>query len=156
MQENKMISIHSPHARGDHDFRYISFNSADFNPLPSCEGRLNLILQALGEDEISIHSPHARGDVLVVYVHNLSFISIHSPHARGDNRGLVDLGRNKISIHSPHARGDLSAWRLFEHEKFQSTPLMRGETIKRGVGRGTSRFQSTPLMRGETFCNKKF
>ena len=40
------------------------------------------------------------------------------------------LGDELISIYSPHARGDTggAAYSVFE-EKFQSTPLMRGETI---------------------------
>ena len=57
------ISIHSPHARGDPKGRRQVWACANFNPLPSCEGR-----QALGwlrrrGEMISIHSPHARGDV---------------------------------------------------------------------------------------------
>ena len=34
-----------------------------------------------------------------------------------------------ISIHSPHARGDLIMQIPFVIAQFQSTPLMRGETI---------------------------
>ena len=82
---------------------------------------------------------------------------------------------NKISIHSPHARGDADGE---EHNdttvlEFQSTPLMRGETVttsyllqvldnfnplpscegrqeKVHIKQFGGRFQSTPLMRGET------
>ena len=36
--------------------------SGDFNPLPSCEGRLVLELTLQIFKIISIHSPHARGD----------------------------------------------------------------------------------------------
>ena len=55
-------------------------------------------------------------------------ISIHSPHARGDTSTGRRAQHIVISIHSPHARGDLkSAWRN-GRLKFQSTPLMRGET----------------------------
>ena len=37
----------------------------------------------------------------------------------------------RISIHSPHARGDLeTVHKLTDTIKFQSTPLMRGETLK--------------------------
>ena len=35
----KVISIHSPHARGDDVGERVSDNIMHFNPLPSCEGR---------------------------------------------------------------------------------------------------------------------
>ena len=57
------------------------------------------------------------------------WISIHSPHARGD---LVEHKlplHREISIHSPHARGDCRCYNpVLRYPKFQSTPLMRGET----------------------------
>ena len=38
-------------------------------------------------------TPLIRGEtVLVVYVHNLSFISIHSPHTRGDSATPIPMG----------------------------------------------------------------
>ena len=58
-----IISIHSPHARGDQDDPY----------------------QDRDRGRISIHSPHARGDPPSVYgTVVFPLISIHSPHARGD------------------------------------------------------------------------
>ena len=36
------ISIHSPHARGDKLYTSLSCSALYFNPLPSCEGRLQL------------------------------------------------------------------------------------------------------------------
>ena len=58
-----------------------------------------------------------------------SFISIHSPHMRGD--GVIP-----ISVDS--------------HARFQSTPLIRGETIGARLVKLCDLFQSTPLIRGET------
>ena len=59
--------------------------------------------------EISIHSPHARGDIIQKDVGKRPiFISIHSPHARGDTKDK-NAGLRAIA--------------------FQSTPLMRGETL---------------------------
>ena len=57
-----------------------------------------------------------------------------------------------ISIHSPHARGDSAAAQTPSAlARFQSTPLMRGETSWHLWDMQTTRqFQSTPLMRGET------
>ena len=59
--EAVLISIHSPHTRGD--------VSGDER-----EPRGN----------ISIHSPHTRGDALGSHDLELEIISIHSPHTRGD------------------------------------------------------------------------
>ena len=126
----------------------------NFNPLPSCEGRPAPAHAAPAAEHISIHSPHARGDDEAdhLYGWDVKFqstplvrgetllrrfrrvqvkISIHSPRARGDARPTRRRGRPpRISIHSPHARGD---WRRSaEHDdpaQFQSTPLVRGETV---------------------------
>ena len=39
LDPRKHISIHSPHARGDHGDLSVGCHAAHFNPLPSCEGR---------------------------------------------------------------------------------------------------------------------
>mgnify|MGYP007053819772 CR=1 FL=1 len=105
--KRRKISIHSPHARGDKSADASGMPSMHFNPLPSCEGRHDL------EREIE----EARA------------ISIHSPHARGDTSWTAGIQQRIISIHSPHARGDGAEYtRSAPYEKFQSTPLMRGET----------------------------
>ena len=58
----------------------------------------------------------------------------------------------RVSIHSPHARGDQAIARFDSIQAmFQSTPLMRGETIHTHGNIGVTSFQSTPLMRGETY-----
>ena len=168
-----VISIHSPHTRGDD-------GSAGTGT-----GRL-----------ISIHSPHTRGDSGGVKPSRCmrSFqstpltrgetiwdesrgtsveISIHSPHTRGDQSYFSRLRGLRISIHSPHTRGDLECPQPPCTVLFQSTPLIRGETRKRSPSRRWSSyfnplpsyegrlsagvplqclqvFQSTPLIRGET------
>ena len=149
--EPARISIHSPHARGDY---YFSLDT-------------DLIT-------ISIHSPHARGDIHGFLPPSAVPISIHSPHARGDVYTSMLIHAIPISIHSPHARGDFPAglW-ICRRIQFQSTPLMRGETVHTAnslecvinfnplpscEGRLSYKrdlsmfhvFQSTPLMRGET------
>ena len=120
-----------------------------------------------------------------------------TPLMRGETKNRVlTLDEIRISIHSPHARGDTSAKRFASircyfnplpscegrpqqerpppaGRQFQSTPLMRGETIVASTANWRSRisihsphargdipasisrlyritFQSTPLMRGET------
>ena len=62
----------------------------------------------------------------------LLMISIRSPHARGDTEVTRLLGYGRaISIRSPHARGDrFRGLPPFTLKRFQSAPLMRGETRK--------------------------
>ena len=150
-----MISIHSPHARGD--------------LMPS---RYAVIIS------ISIHSPHARGDNSSDLQLTDSSISIHSPHARGDNMYCARR-LNTIFQSTPLMRGETRAAKthicadvyfnplpscegrpppvagLSLTPEFQSTPLMRGETNLHAVFVRVGRFQSTPLMRGETISRKK-
>ena len=146
-----LISIHSPHARGDQRLRRIvdfhfyfnplpscegrrrlpdsRFACHHFNPLPSCEGRPARRIAIRNADSISIHSPHARGDLRHWIPGNDETISIHSPHARGDAYNANWSSYMLISIHSPHARGDVNnSPPLWAKPAFQSTPLMRGET----------------------------
>ena len=191
------ISIHSPHTRGDKQEDGILTWEITFQSTPLTRGETSAGEQIAGSDSISIHSPHARGDYsyLCLYRQYRAFQS--TPLMRGETPSLTQKGSaSKISIHSPHARGDrcfanrLSAlWhfnplpscegrpkshtRTRSRLKFQSTPLMRGETrvpnrvlpkilisIHSPHARGDfqnqvyplpDRFQSTPLMRGETF-----
>ena len=82
------ISIHSPHARGDQARPRTPCGTCNFNPLPSCEGRLYPIWIYLSRI-ISIHSPHARGDESFLILSFSFVISIHSPHARGDHSALL-------------------------------------------------------------------
>ena len=144
------ISIHSPHARGDAELDAERKRFKDFNPLPSCEGRP--LFRKPSFRAVAFQStPLMRGETKVAYTDALTLeISIHSPHARGDacpeSRSAKDTDFNplpscegrlsksslssarSISIHSPHARGDFSGQFLFPPDRFQSTPLMRGET----------------------------
>ena len=171
----------------------------NFNPLPSCEGRPGRHGRRAKGRILFQSTPLMRGETLLLdnekrYLH----ISIPSPHARGDDYDAPLIAQMlDISIHSPHARGDYillffygcpiyfnplpscegrptfgNAWKRII--KFQSTPLMRGETgtcslvlnwqgdfnpLPSCEGRHSTfpavpfmrKFQSTPLMRGETF-----
>ena len=171
------ISIHSPHARGDDVGDHESGYRRYFNPLPSCEGRLEIPLVRGQVQGISIHSPHARGDIGNGRVDIPIRISIHSPHARGDGRPNRTTKRYYPFQSTPLMRGEtrvralrdlllrhfnplpscegrrnrLTAW--LRRTRFQSTPLMRGETDFLGGFKRNSAFQSTPLMRGETTCS---
>ena len=78
----------------------------DFNPLPSCEGRLDM--DAIFVKFIQFQStPLMRGETMAAWRgSSAETISIHSPHARGDSASLIYYAYGCISIHSPHARGD--------------------------------------------------
>ena len=71
-------------------------------------------------------------------------ISIHSPHTRGDaDFASRPTGDYTISIHSPPTRGDKYHQGKPVHARFQSTPLMRGETS--GDGKRTRELHFNPL-----------
>ena len=104
--------------------------AADFNPLPSCEGRRGYSIPVSTVISISIHSPHARGDSLFPGLCGMPSISIHSPHARGDTRRRAGRCRRHISIHSPHARGDRAGDLHQRHLRISiHSPHARGDSI---------------------------
>ena len=103
--------------------------SEHFNPLPSCEGRQSSRVTYSADCTISIHSPHARGDTLI---------------------GAWALSEDYFNP-LPSCEGrQYWSFLLRCPIKFQSTPLMRGETFRRFYPFIAIPFQSTPLMRGET------
>ena len=149
--DKDLISIHSPHARGDPFLERLGRGKAHFNPLPSCEGRLR-------RDERSAliptfqSTPLMRGETLgsKLLIALVQFQS--TPLMRGETLLLRIASKLRfISIHSPHARGDIhSCYHIKGFIRFQSTPLMRGETMRKCTAFAGFLFQSTPLMRGET------
>ena len=123
-----IISIHSPHARGDAADNRRARECAYFNPLPSCEGRHGWRHNCFLDNDFN-PLPSCEGRPFYNLGGTTPGISIHSPHARGDHLLLRLLHPGKISIHSPHARGDdMMTERSIKFHTFQSTPLMRGET----------------------------
>ena len=191
------ISIHSPHARGDsftafQIFFHVLFQStplmrgetgvlqfrntirANFNPLPSCEGRhgcqgmhgrmvyyFNPLPSCEGRRftafQIFFHvpfqsTPLMRGETIII---TLGFyspeISIHSPHARGDPFMFIIHHILLISIHSPHARGDQNTFfKFYIINNFNPLPSCEGRLATSKFIAPEFPFQSTPLMRGET------
>ena len=55
-----------------------------FNPLPPCGGRLSVMGMGLGRDQISIHSLRVEGDRKTFAVDLYLRISIHSLRVEGD------------------------------------------------------------------------
>ena len=101
-----LISIHSPHARGDQLSASEATPASYFNPLPSCEGR------PVQSDKLIVivrfqSTPLMRGETRHIDKRgDGDVISIHSPHARGDFTHWLGQEMIPISIHSPHTRGD--------------------------------------------------
>ena len=78
-------------------------------------------------------------------------ISIHSPHARGDEIKIRMRSSLRISIHSPHARGDISCHKLPPYRSnFNPFPSCEGRRFPTSALAKLHKFQSTPLIRGET------
>ena len=105
-----------------------------FNPLPSCEGRRRRLCGISRRGRISIHSPHARGD-----------------QAGTDDAQRAEFYFNPLpSCEGRQAKPGYLCFKV----RFQSTPLMRGETVALSMGTDPVIFQSTPLMRGETMLRR--
>ena len=125
-----VISIHSPHTRGDATKKSATWRAQPFQSTPLTRGETRqrqrpkpasrfqstpltrgetLTLQVYSHiTVISIHSPHTRGDDGSAGTGTGRLISIHSPHTRGDMNKVFLIGNLTISIHSPHTRGDRS------------------------------------------------
>ena len=120
-----------PSREGRRDDRKSILDIINFNPLPSCEGRPHGRFKTIADNPFQ-STPLTRGETRIKkHEHRDQCISIHSPHARGDSVDAKEhVLRLSISIHSPHARGDPPCGRVPTGAKqFQSTPLMRGETM---------------------------
>ncbi len=103
-----LISIHAPRARGDSPAGQQSYSGPNFNPRPSCEGRLVGEVHPGLQRHISIHAPRARGDAMP---------SARSLTKRNFNPRPSCEGRPSLICESPDVA------------KFQSTPLVRGATV---------------------------
>ena len=169
-----LISIHSPHTRGDGDAgspakRRDHFNplpshegrrdastgsiaASYFNPLPSCEGRPVRLDFDRRTKEISIHSPHARRDRKVEIRARRAAKFQSTPLTRGETtRHTLLPSGHTISIHSPHTRGDTRSWRgSMRWQNFNPLPSCEGRRRIKSRSGARPRFQSTPLIRGET------
>ena len=107
LDPRKHISIHSPHARGDHGDLSVGCHAAHFNPLPSCEGRR---ISALTDMQWRYFNPLPSCEGRHLRAFSLPRRSNFNPLPSCEGRRLVACSRTNF-------------------EKFQSTPLMRGETI---------------------------
>ena len=132
------ISIHSPHTRGDAlavaGLRELGRN---FNPLPSYEGRLLCAVSArLCQHFNPLPSYEGRLSPIFLASSLLNFNPL--PSYEGRRSGLpLPWPAIFISIHSPHTRGDDRGGMTPQADRrFQSTPLIRGETHARQLVAG--------------------
>ena len=169
------ISIHSPHARGDKKRDTAHVRTNDFNPLPSCEGRLGMRFSHFSAMSIFQSTPLMRGETYSDKTATDQPITFQStPLMRGETRAPRPFWGLHVDFNplpSCEGRRYGCAVRLFckhfnplpscegrhlsrrgrnDMPIFQSTPLMRGETPGDAKPMFRYQFQSTPLMRGET------
>ena len=149
-----LISIHSPHARGDITCTAGASNRRKFQSTPLMRGEtINGIDNGIRAIQFQ-STPLMRGETVNEATERQGLaISIHSPHARGDTGFRFLHGFGKQFQSTPLMRGEtvMPGHLRSEPTLFQSTPLMRGETSS-GIRLPATaeKFQSTPLMRGET------
>ena len=103
----RLISIHSPHARGDLSVSHGLPRRAYFNPLPSCEGRL--ILSFLLDFSMCYFNPLPSCEGRLQRIHQTQKPEDFNPLPSCEGRRYETLDCINLI-------------------KFQSTPLMRGET----------------------------
>ena len=124
-----IISIHSPHTRGDASPASSGSPSSNFNPLPSCEGRLRPPQNRLRFFQFQ-STPLMRGETKVSPAET-AVISDFNPLPSCEGRLSIDRGpkHRKHFNPLPSCEGrHLPFWYMSSTFKFQSTPLMRGET----------------------------
>ena len=152
-RKESLLFQSTPLMRGETGRLFLSIDGqGNFNPLPSCEGRLKKITGGDQIMHISIHSPHARGDIFVLGGECYQYrISIHSPHARGDMQDyLADREQEIISIHSPHARGDVIFLPTGHSNRISiHSPHARGDNGIQGYGRKINISIHSPHARGD-------
>ena len=173
------ISIHSPHTRGDLCALILTGAQKRFQSTPLIRGE-TCVMTALYSSRTFQSTPLIRGETLTKSLGLFRFrISIHSPHTRGDMLPSSDIMPSAYFNPLPSYEGRLPLSEMFGYSTaFQSTPLIRGETLSARTLRGYSdnfnplpsyegrryggarlqtsaQFQSTPLIRGETGSNSK-
>ena len=121
----------------------------NFNPLPSCEGRLRLLTaRAPTSDFNPLPSCEGRPETTGISISG-RMISIHSPHARGDAALGFDWTLFFISIHSPHARGDTrSNGNVWLQKISIHSPHVRGDRRTESSCRRCHNFNPLPSCEG--------
>ena len=105
-REESITSIHAPHAWGDVALRSVRPGAKNFNPRPTCVGRLSTRETLCGQSVLQ-STPHMRGATVKAAISDRKrATSIHVPHAWGDCNQPDGFLAFCTSIHAPHAWGD--------------------------------------------------
>ena len=147
----RIISIHSPHARGDCSPRPPAKTTTTFQSTPLMRGETCYIGDD-GQTVIFQSTPLMRGETRLSTAQK-RLPNNFNPLPSCEGRPRCRMARPSASNFNPlpscegRLQGDAAERTLV---LFQSTPLMRGETGEAPNTTTLCRFQSTPLMRGET------
>ena len=122
---NPLPSCEGRRGGNQHDLR-----AQHFNPLPSCEGRRHDRYGGGGTMNISIHSPHTRGDTTgaTLRPRDAHFNPLPSYEGRPTARPAARKALRHFNPLPSYEGRLISESFIFSPQKFQSTPLMRGET----------------------------
>ena len=152
----RVISIHSPHTRGDVGRYRAFFRAINFNPLPSYEGRpCTPSFRRKRRHFNPLPSYEGRPVFIVPDAHVTRFQS--TPLIRGETlHSSRWCCHEPISIHSPHTRGDVcQSYSLSKTTYFNPLPSYEGRRFQAPRNRPQFPFQSTPLIRGETVADTR-
>ena len=131
----------------------ISPTSRCFNPRPPCGGRRHRRGRQQHNRHVSIHAPRAGGDGTRPALRNPPGVSIHAPRAGGDARRRSGRHREGPCFNPRPPcggrRGDEPTDEAVPR-RFQSTPPVRGATLRIRLATDPLLFQSTPPVRGAT------
>ena len=149
--EQRQISIHAPHTRGDPITLSRARQNWAFQSTPLIRGATVVFMA--GERRVIFQStPLIRGATLGDGPRGrFHEISIHAPHTRGDQPVTAESILNIISIHAPHTRGDDPVFYSYDClSNFNPRPSYEGRLSASMAAERTDSFQSTPLIRGAT------
>ena len=156
--ENFIISIHSPHVRGDQPCSILMRGCTHFNPLPSCEGRQSKTCWDFGRRNFNPlpSCEGRRGNTITAIIQVKYFNPLPSCEGRLECvffNTLHPCDFNPLpSCEGRPVRFTLAALRL----TFQSTPLMRGETNRSASsGHRSSHFNPLPSCEGRLLWSIK-
>ena len=151
------ISIHSPHARGDKSQVACKQAHQYFNPLPSCEGRLEGCIQWPKRLDFN-PLPSCEGRPLAEgLIYSVFSISIHSPHARGDadGRRFTQTARNFNPLPSCEGRRRRVA-SGHKSTHFNPLPSCEGRPAERAACAHRADFNPLPSCEGRLSVSERF
>ena len=137
--------------------QYVSYDfTSSFQSTPLMRGETRRRGECVPPFLIFQSTPLMRGETCQILIHSCyHIISIHSPHARGDDSHFVPVGIVAANFNPLPSCEGRPLWPdvLYGPVYFNPLPSCEGRQRHFDFLGGFKRFQSTPLMRGETsFC----